>query len=157
MKKGRITVLLIFILVQTAFIWTNSVLSQESSGQMSGELTSLIKDMLGLRERVSDEFLHHIIRKTAHFTEFFILGALYTMIRACLPVKIRSSLLIFPAFATLATAVTDEFIQSFTNRGSSVSDVVLDFCGALCAIIIFELVIYLYRTNKALKRGEGSE
>lgn len=157
MKKGRITVLLVFILVQTAFIWTNSVLSQESSGQMSGELTSLIKDMLGLRERVSDEFLHHIIRKTAHFTEFFILGALYTMIRACLPVKIRSSLLIFPAFATLATAVTDEFIQSFTNRGSSVSDVVLDFCGALCAIIIFELVIYLYRTNKALKRGEGSE
>ncbi len=157
MKKGRITVLLVFILVQTAFIWTNSVLSQESSGQMSGELTSLIKDMLGLRERVSDEFLHHIIRKTAHFTEFFILGALYTMIRACLPVKIRSALLIFPAFATLATAVTDEFIQSFTNRGSSVSDVVLDFCGALCAIIIFELVIYLYRTNKALKRGEGSE
>ncbi len=157
MKKGRITVLLVFILVQTAFIWTNSVLSQESSGQMSGELTSLIKDMLGLRERVSDEFLHHIIRKTAHFTEFFILGVLYTMIRACLPVKIRSSLLIFPAFATLATAVTDEFIQSFTNRGSSVSDVVLDFCGALCAIIIFELVIYLYRTNKALKRGEGSE
>ena len=157
MKKGRITVLLIFILVQTAFIWTNSVLSQESSGQMSGELTSLIKDMLGLRERVSDEFLHHIIRKTAHFTEFFILGALYTMIRACLPVKIRSSLLIFPAFATLATAVMDEFIQSFTNRGSSVSDVVLDFCGALCAIIIFELVIYLYRTNKAFKRGEGSE
>ena len=157
MKKGRITVLLVFILVQTAFIWTNSVLSQESSGQMSGELTSLIKDMLGLRERVSDEFLHHIIRKTAHFTEFFILGALYTMIRACLPVKIRSSLLIFPAFATLATAVTDEFIQSFTNRGSSVSDVVLDFCGALCAIIIFELVIYLYRTNKAFKRGEGSE
>lgn len=157
MKKGRITVLLVIILVQTAFIWTNSVLSQESSGQMSGELTSLIKDMLGLRERVSDEFLHHIIRKTAHFTEFFILGALYTMIRACLPVKIRSALLIFPAFATLATAVTDEFIQSFTNRGSSVSDVVLDFCGALCAIIIFELVIYLYRTNKALKRGEGSE
>ena len=157
MKKGRITVLLVFILVQTAFIWTNSVLSQESSGQMSGELTSLIKDMLGLRERVSDEFLHHIIRKTAHFTEFFILGALYTMIRACLPVKMRSALLIFPAFATLATAVTDEFIQSFTNRGSSVSDVVLDFCGALCAIIIFELVIYLYRTNKALKRGEGSE
>ena len=157
MKKGRITVLLVFILVQTAFIWTNSVLSQESSGQMSGELTGFIKDMLGLRERVSDEFLHHIIRKTAHFTEFFILGALYTMIRACLPVKIRSSLLIFPAFATLATAVTDEFIQSFTNRGSSVSDVVLDFCGALCAIIIFELVIYLYRTNKALKRGEGSE
>lgn len=157
MKKGRITVLLVFILVQTAFIWTNSVLSQESSGQMSGELTSLIKDMLGLRERVSDEFLHHIIRKTAHFTEFFILGVLYTMIQACLPVKIRSSLLIFPAFATLATAVTDEFIQSFTNRGSSVSDVVLDFCGALCAIIIFELVIYLYRTNKALKRGEGSE
>ena len=149
--------MLVFILVQTAFIWTNSVLSQESSGQMSGELTSLIKDMLGLRERVSDEFLHHIIRKTAHFTEFFILGALYTMIRACLPVKIRSALLIFPAFATLATAVTDEFIQSFTNRGSSVSDVVLDFCGALCAIIIFELVIYLYRTNKALKRGEGSE
>lgn len=157
MKKGRMTVLLVFILVQTAFIWTNSVLSQESSGQMSGELTSLIKDMLGLRERVSDEFLHHIIRKTAHFTEFFILGALYTMIRACLPVKIRSALLIFPAFATLATAVTDEFIQLFTNRGSSVSDVVLDFCGALCAIIIFELVIYLYRTNKALKRGEGSE
>ena len=157
MKKGRITVLLVFILVQTAFIWTNSVLSQESSGQMSGELTSLIKDMLGLRERVSDEFLHHIIRKTAHFTEFFILGVLYTMIRACLPVKIRSSLLIFPAFETLATAVTDEFIQLFTNRGSSVSDVVLDFCGALCAIIIFELVIYLYRTNKALKRGEGSE
>ena len=42
----------------------------------------------------------------------------------------------FPISCTLFTAVTDEFIQSFTGRGSSVRDVMLDFSGALTGILL---------------------
>jgi len=54
-------------------------------------------------------------------------------------------------FGTLLAAVTDEFIQSFTGRGSSVRDVVLDFCGALTGMLLTFLLAELIRSLKRNK------
>ncbi|MBQ7339146.1 MAG: VanZ family protein, partial [Clostridia bacterium] len=52
---------------------------------------------------------------------------------------------------SLLTAVTDEYIQSFTGRTSSVSDVLLDFSGALCGLGLTALTVYLVRRICALR------
>ena len=47
--------------------------------------------------------------------------------------------------------IKDEFIQSFTGRGSSVRDVVLDFCGALTGMLLTFLLAELIRSLKRNK------
>ena len=52
--------------------------------------------------------------------------------------SVRASELLF--FALLC-AVADEFLQSFTGRTSSVRDVLIDFGGALCGMLLTMLVV----------------
>jgi hypothetical protein len=45
-------------------------------------------------------------------------------------------------FASLLCGVLDEFLQSFTGRGTSVRDVMLDFGGALIGIVCAPAVTF---------------
>ena len=128
----------------TAFIWYNSTVSGEGSGALSRKVTEFFCSFAGEVSEEAFDSAHHFIRKAAHFTEFCLLGLLYGSIRRSLDGKVISSLIFFPVSCTLFTAVCDEFIQSFTGRGSSVRDVMLDFSGALTGIaitVIFAVVI----------------
>ena len=129
----------------TGFIWSNSLADGESSGALSKMVTEFLCDIIG--EVPADDFeeTHHFVRKAAHFTEFAVLGVLYALIKYTLDKKAVSSLLFFPISCTLFTAVTDEFIQSFTGRGSSVRDVMLDFAGALTGIAIMVILTSITR------------
>ena len=146
-KKQQLPLILIFITAAlTVFIWSNSMLDSETSGAISNAVTEFISDIFGEIPKESYEDSHHFIRKTAHFTEFALLGVLYTLIKTKLDGKTFSALVFFPVSCTLFTAVCDEFIQSFTGRGSSVRDVMLDFSGALTGILL-TLVIAVIRKN----------
>ncbi len=149
MKSKRVIVFTVLIVALTAFIWSNSFMSREDSGALSGGIMLFLKNIVDPNGRIDPEFFHHIIRKAAHFTEFFALGALYTFYRRSFCVRLKEKLMLLPVFATLLTAVVDEFIQYFADRGSAVKDVVLDFSGALTAILITELCICLYRRTKS--------
>lgn len=138
---------LALIVLQTVFIFANSFASVEESVSVSGGVTAFLKNILDPSGRIDDEVFHHLVRKTAHFTEFFLLSALYTLFRAGSTHK-RELTLLAP-LGGLATAVTDEFIQSFTGRGSSVRDVVLDFAGVLTAYALVSLVLYLFQRKDA--------
>ncbi len=78
-----------------------------------------------------------IIRKAAHFTEFFILGALLSK---TLRTVFRNWPLPFDSCAIsmgLLVAICDEFIQYFTpGRASLISDVMIDFSGVVSAVVI---------------------
>jgi VanZ family protein len=56
-------------------------------------------------------------------------------------------------FLSLLFGVLDEFLQSFTGRGTSVRDVMLDLCGALlgiaCVITLIEIIKRLRRHQKS--------
>ena len=51
-------------------------------------------------------------------------------------------------FAGLAAAVTDETIQIFSQRGSRVADVVLDFSGAVAGALVIALIALLHRRRR---------
>jgi len=80
------------------------------------------------------------VRKTAHFLEYAALGAECSALAILLRGKIFGSLTWMAAFVPLFVAVIDEFVQGFVGRTSSVSDVLLDFCGACCGIA-FAMII----------------
>jgi VanZ family protein len=94
-------------------------------------------------------FLEFFIRKGAHFATYFILGiflclALYTYFQH------NNFLKIFvPWMMATGLAAFDEFHQGLTGgRSPMVEDVILDSVGALCAILITLLVIYLVKRHQ---------
>ena len=83
---------------------------------------------------LGSDAVRFIIRKGAHWTEYFILA--FLLIRASsayAPVVKRH--IILCVIVAVVYAVTDEWHQSFTPaRQAKVSDVVIDGLGACCGI-----------------------
>lgn len=85
------------------------------------------------------EKIHGVIRKTAHFVEYSLLGLLlWRLIHldpALAPCRSREFLTALAAAALYAAS--DEFHQRFVpGREASVRDVLLDSCGAGCGLAV---------------------
>jgi len=79
-----------------------------------------------------------IIRKTAHFTEYFILGYLYT--KAVNQNKVPSLLLV-----GCFIPILDETLQLFSpGRAASPVDMAIDLAGYLSALFIFGSIPALF-------------
>jgi VanZ family protein len=92
--------------------------------------------------------LNYAVRKSAHFTEYAILGAfLFRAFRADDPMRWRLKWAVYSFVAAGTWALLDEFHQTLTRtRGGSVWDVLLDSTGALFALIVIA-VISRYSSN----------
>lgn len=137
--KLKPTILLSFIIIATLiFIWGNSFESFTVSQQISKTVTEVVTPGLEVfigRGHVTNP----IVRKLAHVTEFAILGSGMALLSAAR--KRRGFQPIFNCLsAGLAVAVIDETIQIFSDRGSSVSDVLIDFAGVCIGIILALLI-----------------
>ena len=85
--------------------------------------------------------LSYFVRKAAHFTEYFILAVLLLFMFRTFNVSLWNQGG-YSLFLVLLCAVLDEYFQSFVFRTSSVSDVVLDFCGGLFGVGVLLGVIW---------------
>jgi len=96
--------------------------------------------------------VHFLVRKSAHFTEYAILSALwFRAIRVHLSNLWRVRWALVGLVASLSVAILDEVHQSFVpSRTSSAHDVLLDFCGAFFA----QLVIWYTLRRKELAAAE---
>src|SRR5262245_7186649 len=85
---------------------------------------------------------NYILRKSAHFTEYAILGALlFRAFRAGNPVRWRFNWALYSFLASVACALFDEIDQSFTQkRGGSIWDSLLDSSGALVMLLAIAVV-----------------
>ena len=79
MKKDKIygAVLTVLIILTICFIFGNSLESREVSKEKSGEVMEMLEPLFELIVG-EGKVTNHLVRKTAHFVEFFILGALLT-------------------------------------------------------------------------------
>ncbi len=123
------------------FIYFNSLLSREESGEQSGMVLRIILRLLGIQDGAEE--LHGLIRKLAHFCEFAALGLCVAGFTVNLGYLHGRKYIALPALITLAAAVLDEFIQYFSGRGSMVTDVVLDYSGALFGMGLTALYVCL--------------
>jgi VanZ family protein len=85
---------------------------------------------------------NYIVRKSAHFTEYAILGALlFRAFRAGNPIRWKSNWALYSFLLSVAWALLDELHQSFTQkRGGSIWDSLLDSSGALIMLLAIALV-----------------
>lgn len=84
-----------------------------------------------------------VLRKMAHFGSYFLLGAFgYLGLRRIFKIKWVAPVLTW--FMAIAFAVFDEYHQFLTgDRTPSVHDVMLDGAGALTAILLIMLVLFI--------------
>src|SRR3989442_11042528 len=79
---------------------------------------------------------NYILRKSAHFTEYAILGALlFRAFRADNAIRWRFKWALYAFLSTAAWALLDELHQTFTRtRGGSIWDSLLDSSGGLFSL-----------------------
>lgn len=127
--------------------------SSKTSGVIVDKIISLIVpdyEELNAEEqlKVRDNF-QFVIRKTAHFTIYGILGVL-----AFLSIATYKNIhiiyrLISPALVCLAYSISDELHQRLVpGRSGELRDVLIDFCGSLLGIA----AIFLITRLKPFKR-----
>ncbi|WP_197020924.1 VanZ family protein [Butyrivibrio sp. LB2008] len=90
-------------------------------------------------DQLSTKYQYYV-RKTAHYTEYFLLG-----VSVAFPLYVYGvrgmKLIIFAGLFCFGYASLDEFHQSFVHgRGPSPKDVMIDSCGALTGIILTRIV-----------------
>lgn len=159
-KKAFRIALLIIIFLTVAVIWGHSCMtrakSTEESSFVKEILDTVMQTVSGNQSFAIPEVL---IRKSAHFFEYAVLGlelVLFITLNKSEtldedkkrgPIKLLS---LYPtAFViSLFVASVDEIIQYFTGRYSSIWDVMLDMTGASFSILIFLLIKSLIRRKK---------
>ena len=119
-----------------AIFWTalvliasNDAFSAENTGQI---LEVILPPLFGPIEPSSFEMIHFLVRKTAHITEYGILGLIYFRAWRGESVMAWRFQCARQALAMcMVVAAMDEFHQSFVpSRTSSPKDVALDVLGA---------------------------
>ena len=120
------------------FIFSNSMAVATVSSGSSGRVLAWMRIILRRlgHPGLADRLTMHIVRKLAHFCEYALEGFLLTL---CLRVYTRHFFvhISWPILGGLLTALTDETIQMFSDgRSSQLTDVWLDFSGALAGILV---------------------
>lgn len=147
----RKRIFLALTVLAVAFIFGQSVLDRTASEQESGRVFELLLSVIHRLGLEADrELLHIFIRKAAHFAEFAVLGICAGGYALNLGYLHERTYLALPAWLTLAVAVCDEWIQSFSGRASMVTDVVLDYAGALAGLLTVALLVLV--KNKIVRR-----
>ena len=144
--------------------------SREESGARSRRVTEIVarvvyarfEDRSEMAQEQIVERLHGFVRKAAHFTEFGLLGWLTTILAKLGELALNRRQVLWQTVGAsagfcLLTAIADETYQIFTNRGASPVDVCIDFCGALCGILLLHGAVWLWtalrRPRPARKEG----
>ena len=150
------------LILTLCYIFGNSLQSQGESSDRSESLAQQVQPILDPQQKVEPARFHHLLRKAAHGLEYALLGAELLVGAILLDRRLLSRQIPTALLILLASAVTDEFIQSFTGRGDQIQDIVLDFCGGvtgmlLSAAVCLLLYAFLFRRNAPPKPGKSAK
>ena len=138
--KHWLWIFAVLSLLTVAFIWGNSLKNIPESAAQSSTVAEAVRPVLDPQEKLEPPAYHNLVRKLAHLVEFFVLGLFVCGFALCLGLELKKRLVSMPMLIVLIVAVADEFIQHFTERGSRVTDVALDFAGALAGLLLAALI-----------------
>jgi len=123
-----------------SFLWVIVILSfslqdGSRSSLQSGMITTTIQSLLSsIGIEIERQFLSFLIRKAAHFTEFFILGLLLKQSSK----DMQSKLFIYLGFLV---PILDETVQIFVpGRAMAVTDMFIDLVGILFGVLVMRLI-----------------
>lgn len=146
MKRKTIKWLLVLAWMAIIFIFSSQ---PGDTSEETSKLVIYVFNLLGLDlNSVFGTLADFIVRKCAHFTEYFILYMLiYNALKESFSFK---KALVFALLGVFLYASSDEFHQSFVpGRGPAFRDVLIDTSGGLLGLIIM-YILSLKKTNKKL-------
>ena len=122
--------------VVTLLIWGNSMRTSTQSAQQSGSLLAFLTPWLTALG-IHPEGFHTILRKMAHFSEYGLLGVLWTFELWLGPHREKRRGTMERLSLCMLTAFLDETIQLFVpGRSGEIRDVWIDTAGAWTGIVI---------------------
>lgn len=147
----------VFVLA-VCFIWGNSLVPGEESGSLSLGVLHHIHGALAAVGLPYEWVTHFLVRKTAHFTEYAVLGIV--AMQAFRPHRSPSAVpVLVTALALVLIPSIDETIQLFVGgRAGQVTDVLIDCSGALTDVLLTLLASFLWgaihkrRTERAAEK-----
>lgn len=152
----RIIWILPVLIWMSVIFWFSEKPADQSSqmsmsvGRIVGEIC--VRDFGKLPEGEQMEFaerIDHFVRKSAHFTEYTILGILLANTYAAFGMR-RWKWFLCSSGSGILYAASDEFHQLFVpGRSGQVSDVLLDGCGVLAGIALILIYRQLIRRPKS--------
>ena len=121
------------LILWMAFIFTMSTFNATESSNQSNFIVNIIVNIFNIN---NIELVSLIIRKLAHFTEYFILGILtYNLINNCNK-KTYIAIII-----CILYAISDEIHQYFVpGRSCQILDMTIDSLGSLTGIYILKII-----------------
>ncbi len=142
-----------------AFIWATFIFSMSTDSFSSEHTGSIIEPILHwIYPAITAEqfaLIHHLIRKTAHLTEYFIFGILvFRGVRRGRP-GWRWSWALLALLIAAIYAAFDEFHQTFVpSRTASPYDSMIDTLGASAAIL-FLFLWFRWRAGRLQPASHG--
>ena len=143
-----------------------SAQSGSESGGVSGRVIGVLCDALipsydEMSEAEKSELVSALslpIRKVAHFTEYFILGVISSLVfmqlKKEVSLKTNTSLIAF-VFGVLY-AVTDELHQRFVpGRACAFMDVIIDSLGVMCGCVCCSLIYMAFDKKRRKNQMKG--
>lgn len=153
MKKSDVIYLIlriVFILASIGvicWIFSNSLANADKSTQQSSEVKQVVDGTLSAVSGKKVDVPMLVIRKLAHFTEYFILGICLYL--AFYFFRTKNIFILIPCAVGIIIPIIDENIQlSSDGRHFAVTDMLIDMGGAACGIAlalgVCALVRYIY-------------
>ena len=151
--KDKVLIILAIIWMGVIFMFSAQV-SDESKSSSNKVTSAVVNTVISIKkENISEEKRQKIIedktfivRKSAHFTEYFILG-LILILYLQTKEKLATKYIILAIIFCVLYATSDEIHQLFVDgRSCKVMDILIDTCGSSLAILGFTS-IYKLTTN----------
>lgn len=156
--KRILFAILIILNCLTIFYFSNQI--ADNSSKQSSTIVEIISNIIpcikNMEEEqktiLKEEILTPIVRKSAHFSIYAMLGLLTTNFMLTIENKKMSKRAIFALIFCTLYAITDEFHQKFIpGRSAELRDVLIDTSGAMLGILLTIAVTLLTRKIKNRK------
>ena len=137
-------------------MWFFSSQNAAESAELSGSVTRFIMRLFGIEDNSTNLLrMQHVVRKTAHFCLFALLGLSLGFALA----PLSRPIYVFLALpVAVVSAIADEVHQTHvTGRGGMWQDALLDSCGALVGILTAFVILHIIVRRIARKQSGEQE
>ncbi len=141
-EKAAFIIFLVLALTIIVSIWfftsQNGIMTNVTSGKLVRFIENIASKLCnsGNGNVLRYSSLNVFIRKTAHFTEYMLLGASVCVLHSLLVKRIKASMAASLVICLILSSI-DEFRQLFiAGRNAQLKDILIDIAGAAAGIII---------------------
>lgn len=145
-RKGRCILFAVLSLAVICFIFHNSFQSAEISEDRSSYVMTNLAPVLNPVGAIRENVFHKIVRKLAHFAEFFALGLCLS--GWSINRKEHKRWWLPAGAAAVLVACADETIRRFTGRHCALRDVLIDCGGALFGLMAVGVLCWMAGRKK---------